>query len=637
MSVVKPVNDVEVDYLPARMINEFVYCPRLFFYEHVEGVFVHNQETVEGEIEHSRVDSRQDELPPPEQLVEDSKTARARSVTLSSDRLGVIAKMDLVECDGNVVTPVDYKRGRPQTRDDGALDAWPTDKIQLAIQALILREHGYVCHEAIVYYAMTRQRVRIPIDAEIEKWTVETIAQAKATAASSQIPPPLINSPKCPRCSLVGVCLPDETHILQIQLDDRGVTSTTETLGANTDALNELESKDSQVRRLIPARDDLRPLYLNTHGLYIGVKGEVLTVKEKDKVIQEVRLNEICQLNVMGNIQISTQAIQTVLQNDIPISYFSGGGWFYGTSRGMGLTNIMLRRDQFRLAEDSEFCLAVSRSLVSGKIRNQRTLLMRNHVEPPKQALALLKCMQHDALLATTLDQLLGIEGNAARAYFEHFAGMIKVESREPDPPSQPCLTAVSALAPAAPVDPALCLTAASALGPAASNDARSQTSATTFSFDFNGRNRRPPRDPVNALLSLAYSVLSKDCMIAAHMVGFDPYLGFFHQPRYGRASLALDLMEPFRPLIADSAVLTAINTGMITPDDFIRAGSAVALTQAGRKKFFHAYELRMDSLATHPIFGYRVSYRRMLEVQTRLLARFVSGQIPEYPVFTTR
>ena len=436
-------------------------------------------------------------------------------------------------------------------------------------------------------------------------------------------------------------------HVLQIQLDGHGVTTTTETLGVNTDALNQVESKDSPVRRLIPARDDLRPLYLNTHGLYVGVKGEVLTVKEKDKVIQEVRLNEICQLNVMGNIQISTQAIQTVLQNDIPISYFSGGGWFYGTSRGMGLTNIMLRRDQFRLAEDREFCLAVSRSLVSGKIRNQRTLLMRNHVEPPKQALALLKCMQHDALHATALDQLLGIEGNAARTYFEHFAGMIKVESREPDPRSQPsadhCLTADSALAAslsgahAATSNNQPCLTLDSALAPAALNDLRSQASATPFAFDFNGRNRRPPRDPVNALLSLAYSVLSKDCMIAAHMVGFDPYLGFFHQPRYGRASLALDLMEPFRPLIADSAVLTAINTGMITLDDFIRAGSAVALTQAGRKKFFHAYELRMDSLATHPIFGYRVSYRRMLEVQTRLLARFVSGQIPEYPVFTTR
>lgn len=155
--------------------------------------------------------------------------------------------------------------------------------------------------------------------------------------------------------------------------------------------------------------------------------------------------------------------------------------------------------------------------------------------------------------------------------------------------------------------------------------------------FDFQGRNRRPPLDPVNALLSLAYSVLAKDLTIVCRAVGFDPFIGYFHQPRFGRAPLALDLMEPFRPLIADSAVLTAINTRMIQAADFVRAGKAVALTPSGRKAFFRAYEQRMDTLVTHPIFGYRVSYRRMLEVQTRLLARAVSGEIAQYPVFTTR
>ena len=125
---------------------------------------------------------------------------------------------------------------------------------------------------------------------------------------------------------------------------------------------------------------------------------------------------------------------------------------------------------------------------------------------------------------------------------------------------------------------------------------------SAAFSFDFAGRNRRPPRDPVNALLSLAYSLLAKDLTIVTQTVGFDPYLGYFHQPRFGRASLALDLMEPFRPLIADSAVLSAINTRMVTPDDFVRAGDAVALTADGRKKFFQAYEQRMDTLVTHPL-----------------------------------
>ena len=122
-----------------------------------------------------------------------------------------------------------------------------------------------------------------------------------------------------------------------------------------------------------------------------------------------------------------------------------------------------------------------------------------------------------------------------------------------------------------------------------------------------------------------------------ARQSGFDPYMGFYHQPRFGRAALALDLMEPFRPLIADSAVLSAINTRMVTPADFVRAGQAVALTPGGRKSFFRAYEQRMDTLVTHPIFGYRVNYRRLLEIQARLLARTLTGEISSYPVFVTR
>jgi len=135
----------------------------------------------------------------------------------------------------------------------------------------------------------------------------------------------------------------------------------------------------------------------------------------------------------------------------------------------------------------------------------------------------------------------------------------------------------------------------------------------------------------VNALLSLAYSILVKDLTITCYALGFDPYWGFYHQPRFGRPALALDLMEPFRPLIADSVVLTAINTRMVTVSDFIRSGPSVALKPEGRKGFFRAYELRMDMLVTHPLFDYRVSYRRLLEIQARLLARFLNGEIDDY------
>ena len=259
-----------------------------------------------------------------------------------------------------------------------------------------------------------------------------------------------------------------------------------------------------------------------------------------------------------------------------------------------------------RLARDPVFALRLARAVVNGKIRNHRTLLMRNHVAAPEPALNRLRQASQDVWGATNLESLLGIEGAAAGTYFENFGGMLKV---------------------AAPGDDEI---------PGAETPADRLPSGQ-MTFNFTTRHRRPPTDPVNALLSLAYSLLAKDCTIAAYAVGFDPYVGFYHQPRFGRPALALDLMEEFRPLVAESAVLSAINTRMVQLDDFVTAGQAVNLTPAGRKKFFLAYEQRMTSLLTHPIFDYKVSYRRALELQARILARVLTGEIPEYVPLVTR
>jgi len=131
--------------------------------------------------------------------------------------------------------------------------------------------------------------------------------------------------------------------------------------------------------------------------------------------------------------------------------------------------------------------------------------------------------------------------------------------------------------------------------------------------------------------------MLTKDMTIICQAVGFDPFLGFYHQPRFGRPSLPLDLMEPFRPLVADSAVITAINNRMVTPAHFVQAAGAVNLTPDGRAAFYQAYEQRLDTLVTHPIFGYRVNYRRVMDIQARLLIRVLEGEVPKYTAFTTR
>jgi CRISPR-associated protein Cas1 len=590
------------DLLPARMVNEFVYCPRLFFYEWVDGLFRESVDTLEGKFQHQRVDAKVSALPAPPDATAGEFVCR--SLMLSSEAHRVIARIDLLEVSEGGVTPVDYKHGRPRETETG-LEPWPTDRMQLAVQALILRENGYRCEEGIAYYAQTRQRVRVKFDEALLREAEQTIAQAWALARAGEIPPPLIDSPKCPGCSLVGICLPDETNSLyqsttrvepngddpspmQLSLFGNGQPA------ASSASSREAAAAQEAIRRLVTPRDDLRPLYVNTQGVRIGKSGEVLQVREKDQLKQEVRLGEICQLNLMGNVQVSTQAVQALCEAGKPICYFSQGGWFYGITTGLNSKNIFLRRAQFRLAEEEWFQLAVSRRLVAGKIRNQRTMLQRNHTEPNPESLLALKQMAGQAEGAQSLEELLGIEGNAARVYFSDFAGMIKLEEH-------------------------------------------GEKDAAQFRFDFSCRNRRPPRDAVNAMLSLAYSLLAKDFTIACYAVGFDPYMGFYHQPRFGRPALALDLMEPFRPLIADSAVLTAINTRMVTPRDFVQAGPAVALTPTGRKGFFRAYELRMDTLATHPLFDYRVSYRRLLEIQSRLLARLLEGEIGEYPVFVTR
>lgn len=600
------IRPTEVDglpeYLPARMLNEFVYCPRLYYYEWVEGQFAHNRETTEGALRHAKLDAKEDALPAADEAAESQQQIHSRSVTLSSETYGLIAKLDLIEGEGAVVVPVDYKRGSPrEDSDTGELTAWDADRVQLAVQALVLRENGYECHEGVIYYVATKQRVRVPVDDALVEQTLQAVQDARDVAVSGRIPPPLVDSPKCPRCSLVGICLPDETRACT-GLDGQSTQAIQQLLfdvdlSASAGPAEPAEPRN-EVRRLLPARDDLRPLYLNTQGLRVGKSGFVLKVQEKDTVVQEVRIGEICQLNVMGNIQLSTQAVQALCEQEVPIAYFSMGGWFYGVTHGLGVKNIYLRREQFRLADVPAFCLRLARALVAGKIRNQRTMLQRNHVEPSTQALNFLKAMQHEAEQAESQEVLLGIEGNAARVYFQHFAGMIKVEEE---------------------------------------TDGVDHRGRSPFYFDFVHRNRRPPRDPVNALLSLAYSMLAKDLTIVCHTVGFDPYLGFYHQPRYGRAALPLDLMEPFRPLIADSAVLSAINTRMVTARDFIQSGDAVALRPEGRKAFFRAYEQRMDTLVTHPLFGYRVNYRRILEIQARLLARVLSGELNQYAVFTTR
>lgn len=547
--------------VPARMLNEHTYCPRLAYLEWVQGDFADNADTVEGRFHHRNVDEETGALPAPDELA--GARFHARSVMLSAPGIGLVARIDLIEAEGDVVTPIDYKRGKAPDIPEGA---WEPERVQLCAQALILEENGYRVERGVLYFVASRQRVDIAIDDVLRARTRELLAELRASAARDAPPPPLVDSPKCPRCSLVGICLPDEVNLLRAPGDER------------------------EVRRLVPARDDALPLYVQSAGARVGKRGDELVVTLRDGTRDSAQIGNTSHVALFGHVQISTQALQELCARGVTVSYLSSGGWLYGITRGMDHKHIELRRLQFAAAADPARCLPLARRFTAVKIRNCRTLVRRNADAAPAHAIDRMKELIDAAESAPSLESLLGIEGSAARVYFDAFATMLH-------PPD----------------------------------------AAARLAFDFDGRNRRPPRDPVNALLSFGYAMLVKDVATTLVAVGFDPYQGFYHQPRYGRPALALDLMEEFRPLIVDSVVLGAINTGAIQRGDFVCRGGAVALTPAGRSAFLRAYERRIDELVSHPVFGYRISYRRVLEVQIRLLARHLSGEIDNYPPFTTR
>lgn len=546
--------DDAVQLLPARMVNEFVYCRRLFWLEHVEREFAHSYDTVDGERVHRRVDTARGELP------EDIETLRgeATSVELSSETLGVVAKIDMVRAEGGRAVPIDFKRGRVPPIPQGAYDP---ERVQLCLQALLLREHGYECALGRIYYAASKRFVDIAIDEELIALTKQAVADAKASLLRTSIPPPLIDSPKCPRCSLNAICMPDETRALQ-------------SAGAN-----------EHVRPFAAALEDGVPLYVLEPGARVGLSGEAVQVTTDAGVQARLPLIELSAVSLFGNAQISSQAMRAVLTRDLPVFFLSYGGWLNGYARSVNDHSLDLRTAQHDFVRNHEAVLALARSFVQGKVKNQRTLVRRSLGGAARATLQSLAVVIHRLQGVTSLDQLLGLEGLAARQYFDAFGEMLNVGT----------------------------------------------------GFEVTGRSRRPPTDPVNALLSFGYSMLAKEALAAVIAVGFEPGLGIYHQVRPGRPSLALDLMEEFRPLIVDSTVLSTVNAREIRAGHFNRRGVAIVLTNEGRKVFIAAIERRLRSSIRHPVFGYEVSYRRALAVQARLLARAMQGDIPAYPSFTTR
>lgn len=564
------------DLIPVRMLSEYAYCPRLFHLMHIDGLWADNEYTEDGKRVHRRVDRLDHVLPDAGSV---TQTAPAAETALAAgDEPPLISRsVPLGSPRLGLTAKLDL------VSSDGA-EAVPVETKRGKVpdnperswepERVQLMAQGLLLRE----HGYRCDHGILYYAGSRTRVAIEFSADLEARTLH------LLHAAQTQmKSSVIPEPLEDSPKCKGCSLS--GICLPDETL-----ALRAVPPDPAapEVRRLYPSRSDASPLYVQEQGAWIGTKDRMLVVRKDGEDLAKVSLKDLDHLVILGNVQIGTQALALLFGAGIPVAYCSTGHWFHGISQGITLKNAYDRAAQFAQAAKPEFCLALARCIVVAKTLNQRTLLLRNAEPRPQPDIDVLQRMQQNIEACGELTSLLGLEGLAARHYFSAFGSMLR-------PPSG------------------------------------------TLEFSFEQRNRRPPLDPVNAMLSFGYAILAKECTVALLCVGLDPFWGFYHQPRHGRPALALDLMEEFRPLIVDSTVITCVNNGMVSPQDFTRSKAGCLLKPAARKAFIKAFENRMDQLATHPVFGYRASWRALLRMQARLLARHLRGDIPAYQGITTR
>lgn len=336
----------------------------------------------------------------------------------------------------------------------------------------------------------------------------------------------------------------------------------------------------------------LNTLYITTQKTYLHKKGEAVEVIVEDKVLATIPLITLDSIVCFGNISVSPFLLGACPEHNVTISFLSETGKFLARVQGPVAGNVLLRKAQYRISDDLDKSAVIAKYFITGKIANQKTVLqraIRDHkdkvdVQKIQKAVLELTSSLNKVLKESDLNTIRGIEGDAAETYFSVFNELIISQKDE---------------------------------------------------FVFEGRNRRPPLDNVNALLSYVYTLLYHDMISALEVVGLDPAVGFMHRDRPGRLSLALDLVEEFRAFFADRLVLNLINRNEISAKQFEKTASgAVVMDDTARKTVITAYQKRKEVVITHPYVEKKMHLAILFHTQAQLLARYIRGDIDGYPVY---
>jgi len=534
-SEIKPADPVTIG-----MVAHCAFCPRRAWLE-AAGEHTDSWQVAEGVHAHHASDDRTR-----------SRPGSVRAVDVASTELGVVGRCDTVHVlDDGSVELVEHK-ATPIRRDPRVTEPM---RVQLVLQRHGLTEAGYDVRSTGIWFSSHSTFVNVELDESDERSARELVEQTRAVLDAEVAPPPLEDDIRCSSCSHISVCLPDERS-----------------LGPVTRAVS-VADPDGQV------------VHLSTFGARASTRGGRLLVHRHGEQMASLPLERVQGVVVHGNVDMTGGLIRELLHRDTAVVWCTSGGRVVGWAQSASSPNGGPRARQAVASQDGRLDLA--REMVSAKVSGQATLLRRGG--GPPAAVATLRGVQRRAQTSTNLQHLLGLEGEAASVYFEHFAVLIKSRVREEQ------------------------------------------------GLSFPGRRRRPATDPLNAALNYAYALLVVDTTRAILACGLDPHHGFLHSSGRNKPALALDLAEEMRAPVADSTVLGAFNNGELAASDFSSVLGAVSLRDKGRKALITAYERRVTSTFRHPTFGYTVSWRRAMEVQARLVLGVIDGSMATYRGIRTR
>ena len=323
-------------------------------------------------------------------------------------------------------------------------------------------------------------------------------------------------------------------------------------------------------------------LYITQQGAALHKSGNRIIVKKASDVLQEIPIVQLDEVVIFGNGHITTPTMGYLLNKNIPVSFLSSHGKYKGKLQPPYAKDTLIRKDQYAVAADPQCCLAFAKGFIRGKLTNTIRFSQRQRTQNAEIQSAIDAMQQTLSKLegAQNLESLLGYEGTGAAAYYRAFRQFL------------------------------------------------------THDWGFTARAFRPPPDPINAMLSLGYTLLHNHVYAFTNVVGLDPYCGYFHQPKHGHAALASDLMEEFRQIIVDGYVLSLVNNNRVRPEDFEQTDKGIRFTKAALDQFLTGYYGRMQQTFQHPARDEKTTYLRCIELQVRHLARVVTGEDPEYKPF---